>query len=221
MKAYRIDLTSWTASFRYPNIISGYQPSLRVPPISTIGGLISAAAGQYMSPGGFEFAYIFRYQCSAVDLELIYQIGADGNPFKAKSNVIRREFLVFNQLSVYIREKQLAKCFHSPYYPLLLGRSVDLASVSSIDEIELKEVEALDLAGTAVPFSGHRLAAPIQALPTHFSEDIPRRNIGTQPFYLLDWQRRGTYKLQKNGWRDQELDADLFWYTPEMIPESD
>ncbi len=49
MKAYRIHLTSWTASFRYPNLISGYQPSLVVPPLATIYGLISAAAGDYIS----------------------------------------------------------------------------------------------------------------------------------------------------------------------------
>jgi len=36
MKVFRIDITSWTASFRYPNLISGVQPTLEVPPLSTI-----------------------------------------------------------------------------------------------------------------------------------------------------------------------------------------
>jgi len=45
MKVYRIHVTSWTASFRYPNMISGYQPTLSAPPLSTINGLISAAKG--------------------------------------------------------------------------------------------------------------------------------------------------------------------------------
>ena len=44
MRIYRIEITSWTASFRYPNIISGYQPTLCVPPLSTVLGLINACA---------------------------------------------------------------------------------------------------------------------------------------------------------------------------------
>jgi len=214
MKVFRIDLTSWTASFRYPNMISGFQPSLRMPPISTIWGLISAAAGRMASPAQHDFAYVFRYESVAIDLETIYQIQGDkGKPtLAAKSNIMRREFLAFNSLSLYLRDEQLAQAFQAPYFPLLLGRSSDLASVESITAVDLQQVESLSLAGTVVPFAGYRLAAPIQALPTHFTESFPRRNVGTQPFYLLDWRRRGTYQLSMTGWNDPELESDLFWY---------
>ena len=57
MKAFRIHITSWTASFRYPNLISGYQPSLVVPPLSTVFGLFSAAVGDYV-PGQ---KFLYRY----------------------------------------------------------------------------------------------------------------------------------------------------------------
>ena len=36
------------SSFRYPNILSGFQPTLPVPPISTVLGIINACAGTYL-----------------------------------------------------------------------------------------------------------------------------------------------------------------------------
>lgn len=218
MQVYRIDISSWTASFRFPNMISGYQPSLRVPPISTICGLISAAAGRPIPPTDFGFAYIFRYEMQAVDLETIYQFGSSGKrSLSAKSNVIRREFLAQTHLTLYVDQAEIATFFKQPYYPLLLGRSGDLATVDQIDKVVLEPREQLNLAGTVVPFKGHRLAAPIQALPTHFTDTMPRCNIGTQPFYLLDWQRRGIYKLEKNGWHEPDMEWDLYWYSPDMF----
>ena len=46
--AFRVRLSSWTCSFRYPNLISGFQPTLHVPPVSTVLGLLNAAAGRYL-----------------------------------------------------------------------------------------------------------------------------------------------------------------------------
>ena len=48
MNIFKIEITTWTSSFRYPNIISGFQPTLEVPPLSTVLGLINAAAGRYL-----------------------------------------------------------------------------------------------------------------------------------------------------------------------------
>ncbi|KAA3661475.1 MAG: type I-B CRISPR-associated protein Cas5 [Calditrichaeota bacterium] len=220
MQVFRIEISSWTASFRYPNMISGFQPTLRVPPISTICGLVSAAAGRLVTPKEFEFAYSFRYDCTAVDLETIYQFGLQGKPSlrNVTSNIMRREFLAMNRLLLYLNNRELAMAFNKPYFPLLLGRSGDLATVDSISQIELQAVKELNLAGTVVPFLGYRVASPIQALPTHFSNDFPRRNLGTQPFYILDWQHRGNYPLHHRGWHDTEHEIDLFWYDREVLP---
>ena len=77
MKLYTIDLTSWTASFRYPNLISGFQPTLEVPPISTVLGLINAAAGRYIPHQQLTLGYYFQFETKCVDLETIYQIEID------------------------------------------------------------------------------------------------------------------------------------------------
>jgi CRISPR-associated protein Cas5t len=62
MEVYRIKLSSWTASFRYPNLISGYQPTLDVPPISTVLGLINAAAGKYVEYSPLLLGYYFEME---------------------------------------------------------------------------------------------------------------------------------------------------------------
>lgn len=72
----------------------------------------------------------------ARDLETIYQMrrGLSG----ITSNVIVREFLVDNDLWLYTMNEQVARSFERPYFPLLLGRSGDLASVRSIDQLDIE-----------------------------------------------------------------------------------
>ena len=74
MKFYRIKISSWTAGFRYPNILSGFQPTLEVPPLSTVLGLINACAGKYLEYRDFKIGYYFEFGAKEVDLETIYQI---------------------------------------------------------------------------------------------------------------------------------------------------
>ena len=74
MKVFKIDITAWTSSFKYPNLISGFQPTLEVPPISTVLGLINAVAGKYIKHDKLKLAYYFEYEAKQTDLETIYQI---------------------------------------------------------------------------------------------------------------------------------------------------
>jgi CRISPR-associated protein Cas5t len=91
MEVYTADIISWTASFRYPNLISGIQPTLEVPPLSTILGLINAAAGRYLEHKKLTIGYYFEFQNKAIDLETIYMIDSNNGKSTnyAKSNVIR------------------------------------------------------------------------------------------------------------------------------------
>ena len=145
MKVYRIKLSSWTASFRYPNLISGFQPTLDVPPISTVLGLINAAAGNYVEYSGLRIGYYFEFGAKATDLETIYQIELKTTKTSAypsnsvKSNVIKREFLYDCRLYIYVQDEKIKKYFQKPYYQLVLGRSGDLVTVDAIEDIELTE----------------------------------------------------------------------------------
>jgi CRISPR-associated protein Cas5t len=196
-KVFAIDITSWTSSFRYPNIISGFQPTLEVPPLSTILGLINAAAGKYIEHENLEIGYFFKFGAKAVDLETIYQINSkdvknkDGQKIKvatndATSNVIRREFLFDNFLRIYLSDESIVDYFRSPKFSLLLGRMNDLATVESISEIELTEIQnANSIRGQIVPMNGNFLPGVIQALPVYFTDEIPRNNLGTIPFSVI------------------------------------
>jgi CRISPR-associated protein Cas5t len=191
MDCFKIEITSWTASFRYPNLISGFQPTLEVPPISTVLGIINAASGSYQAYNNPSLGYYFEYEAKSVDLETIYQMEGKGGTTSnnAKSNVIRREFLMNASLSLYIKDERVVKFFENPVYPLLLGRMNDLASIKSIKKIHLDETEnAPKIKGQVVPFIPYYLAGQIQALPKYFTDTFPRNNIGTEPYSVISYQ---------------------------------
>ncbi len=211
MNVFKIDIQSWTASFRYPNLISGVQPTLDVPPLSTVLGLINAAAGSYQQYTQFKIGYYFTYQAKAVDLETIYQM--DKNRRDAKSNVIKREFLFETFLRLYVEDEAIATCFRQPYYPLVLGRMNDLATVDikSIQKIALQEKTAdVQIKGQIVPLLKYRLPGVIQALPKYFSDTIPRQNLGTEPYSVI--HHKSNIRGQLKAFWDDELGVDIFFH---------
>lgn len=201
MELYAIDIRSWTASFRYPNLISGIQPTLEVPPLSTILGLINAAAGHYIFHKQLTIGYYFEYQGKATDLETIYMIDSNkGKPTNnAKSNVIKREFLFENFLRLYVIDKAIVEYLKAPVYPLVLGRMNDLASIdiTAINKINLDEVKAAsNIRGQIIPFTSNYLPGVIQALPKYFTDTIPRQNIGTESYSVLNYQAKVSSNLK-------------------------
>lgn len=183
MKYLRILIEGWTASFRYPAFISGFQPTLPVPPLSTIYGLLSAVKGELVTPDETNVGFVFTSDAKAVDLETVYELkGLKGN----KSNVAKREFLFNPSLYLYIDNLEFKKYFKNPAYPILLGRSSDLAIISEIKEIDLEMKNNVKLGKTILPFGTEGAFGVIQALPTHFSDSIPRKAIGTKPYLLMN-----------------------------------
>ena len=182
MIASRILIEGWVTSFRYPAFISGFQPSLPVPPLSTIYGLISAAKGELVTPEDLSVGYVFTNRGKAVDLETIYELSG----LKGKSNVIKREFLVDPKIYLYIDDPNYMKYFRNPHYPLLLGRSTDLVTVSEIKEIKLDKKSNAKLGKTILPLGTEGAYGTIQALPTHFTDTIPRKAVGTKPFIMMN-----------------------------------
>ena len=219
MKAYRIKINSWTSSFRYPNLISGFQPTLEVPPVSTVMGLINAASGNYLQNRQMAVGYYFDFKIKTIDLETIYQIKANDKNYPentVKSNVIQREFLYGCRLFLFLTDKELVSCFHQPAYQLLLGRSGDLAGIESIKEVELQEIGNARLAGQVIPFNGNYLPGQIQALPKYFSNTIPRKNKGTEPYSVISYNN--PVNSQLTGFRSklEEFDSDIYFHKFEV-----
>ena len=200
MNVTRIHLRGWTASFRYPMFISGFQPTLPVPPLSTVYGLLSAAKGDLVTPRDTEVGFVFTSRGKAVDLETIYELS---EPLRAKSNVCKREVLFEPELYLYITKLEFSEYFRKPYYPLLIGRSTELAMVEEIKEVVLEQRSGVRLGCSLLPFPMEGIYGAIQALPTHFTDEIPRKAVGTRPFYLVD---RFIQYDKKAVWFDAEKD---------------
>ena len=110
-------------------------------------------------------------------------------------------------------DPKIAEAFTHPYFPILLGRSGDLADVTRVDEIDLKPVRELSrLQGTTVPMGKVPLSAPIHALPVGFTNEIPRRNMGTFPYFLLDHKYRQPRPIPESGFLDEESDQEIYWH---------
>lgn len=219
MRAFRIKINSWTSSFRYPNLISGFQPTLEVPPVSTVMGLINAASGKYLENRQIEMGYYFEFKIKSIDLETIYQIKANDKNYPdntVKSNVIQREFLYNCQLFLYLTDEELVSYFRQPAYQLLLGRSGDLAGIVNIKETVLQEVSEARLAGQVIPFNGNYLPGQIQALPKYFSNTIPRKNMGTEPYSVISYHN--PVNSQLTGFRPEldEFDSDIYFHKFEV-----
>ena len=182
MKVIRVHITGWVSSFRNPLFISGFQPTLPLPPLSTIYGLLTAAKGDWITPHDAAIGFVFKSSGKAVDLETVYEFAGK---LDAKSNINRREFLVQPELYLYTPDISLREAFERPRYPLLLGRSSDLATVKSIEQIELENRSETIYRDTLIPFPDAQLYGQVQALPTHFTAEIPRRPCGTRAYCLI------------------------------------
>lgn len=196
MKVARIHIRGWTASFRYPAFISGFQPTLPVPPLSTIYGLLSAAKGELVRPSDTCVGFVFQSQAKAVDLEAIYEL--HDTPLRANTNVVKRELLYEPELFLYVSDVAFAVHFRQPHYPLLLGRSTELAMVVKSAPFELEERSNVRIGGSIFPFSADsRITGILQALPTHFTDEIPRRAVGTRPFCIVETDFTGKAKTKR------------------------
>lgn len=211
MKSYRVTLSGWTASFRHPQLVTGAQPTLPLPPPSTVYGLISAAAGRWIDPKECRMGYVFRSQGEARDLEKIYQFQKSSS---ASSTVIYRDWLTDWNLSLYFTESQWAENFLAPVYPLTLGRQQELAHVElggageTVQEIELRSERTI-LRGTVVPFPFPEAFGLVMALPLVMSPDLPRQAIEVRPRLMV---RDETRIENPEIWRDAERDHGVYFF---------
>lgn len=193
-KAVKVRISGYTASFRTPGL-AAYQLTLKVPPLSTIFGLISAAVGELLHPSNIDWVgYRFDYQGIGTDLETIQQIKHRKRPLYAGKNVKYREFLVYPQLILYLPTKWKS-FFEKPRYPLLLGRTQDIAYVNQIEAIELLSVDQDKLNGVILPSDivldkHNNINASIHNLPIAFSDDPNRRPLGVKMFGILDQETK-------------------------------
>lgn len=160
----RIIVEAPVTSFRYPHFLVGRQVSYDMPPPSTIYGHIASALGELPHPASFEFGYDFRFVSRCSDLEHQHIITAGGQPFTSEGVNHRtsvqstvqphlRDFLFRPRLVLYVTRCDWAVAFRSPAFCVILGRSQDLASVASVEEVHLEEANGAYFEHTLLPFS--------------------------------------------------------------------
>lgn len=209
MEAVRIDLRAYTASFRVPGMM-GYQTTSPVPPPATIYGILAAAAGREVTPDETWIAYRFEYDALAQDLEKIIGFSESGPHWDKKLNGVNtvpiiRQFLFNPRLVLYLKPGAAAEAFRRPRYPLLLGRSQDVAYVERHEATVLESVDEAQVAGILLPFPLPALGVPsrISSFPTFFSLGATRRALAVKPFHVLD-ARSGVRLVRLPGLLFQE-----------------
>ena len=219
MEFYKIKITSWTSSFKFPNLISGSQPTLLVPPISTILGIFNSAAGKYLKYNDLKLGYYFEYGSKCIDLETIYQFKRESGKLsnEVKPNIMRREFLFDNMLYIYLDKKceEIIEYLKNPYYQILLGRMNDIATIEKIETIDLIYIEkANKIKGQIVPYKNNFLQGLLQPLPKYFSDTLPRYNIGTEPYSIIDCNSVD-FNTDLNTFRDNSISnngVDIYFH---------
>lgn len=226
LEAVRITLAAYTASFRVPSFLS-YQLTLSVPPISTIFGLLSAAAGRWVLPDDVPWlAYRCTYQARARDLEAIVTVQRDNANAPVKfvgRNVIQREFLIGPSLTLYL-PPDWAELFRRPRHTLVLGRTQDVAGVESLSGTTLRPVDFGALSGVLLPFdlvARWNVGAVLHNLPVAFTPEPDRMPIGMQIFGVVDAHRE--IVLRDTGvwlYRDQQTEIVVPLFRQEWMRDA-
>jgi CRISPR-associated protein Cas5t len=194
MEALRVEIRAMTASFRYPMFVVSYQPTYKIPPISTIYGLLSAVKGKKVSIYDVSVGYDFTSEGSGVDLERILEYGGEGKNRPVSylgSNIVQREFLYNCTLNLYVSS-------------LLLGRQSDLAKIKKIDEVMLIPKKNVEINNTIIPFNGE-VAGQVVSLPSDYTDEAERKPLEVRTYCIVE-----TSQPIKNGYYDPEIGKGVY-----------
>jgi len=213
IEAIRITISAYTASFRVPHFV-GHQLTLTVPPLSTVYGLISAAAGRWVSPEEVEWlAYRCEYESKAMDTEAILTVERPSPSDFARfvtRNVLPREFLVMPRLTLYL-PLVWESVFRCPRYSLLLGRTQDVATVEEVKPTTLNPAQDGVVSGVLLPFelvAKGNVSAWLQNLPVAFTDEPIRRPLRMHIFGVVDVHRPGEVR-NANGWLVVDTESNV------------
>lgn len=161
MRVLKIVAEGLTTSFRYPHFMQGVHPTFEMPPPATIYGHICSALGEWVSPEDIKFAYRFTYAGMFDDVEHLHVVAASSGKIRDTAhpkalegaiNPFKRSILFQPRLELYLNKPEWYGAFRSPSYAVLLGRSQDLFSYTSVDIIELTLTKNAYFEHTLIPY---------------------------------------------------------------------
>lgn len=169
MQMLKVVAEGLTTSFRYPHFMQGVHPTFEMPPPATIYGHICSALGEWVSPEGVEFAYHFTHEGSFDDVEHIHTASTKKEDWPSKKdlekaawehpiaiggaiNPFKRTLLFKPRLVLYINRPEWEGAFRSPRYAVVLGRSQDLFTYTSVSVVELVRAKRVYFEHTLAPY---------------------------------------------------------------------
>lgn len=191
MKLLRVRIRGWTATFRLPLLYTGTGLSAPVPPYSTLLGLIGSVAGREIQPHETRIGYEFRSDGLALDLERTQRLMMNTKTRRLRPQpergIAKRQFHVRPQLDLYLDNIELRTVFESPENCPCLGRSQDVAWITTVDVVDAESVAEGIVRGTLIPFPEPSAGGIILRLPECFynSDTGYTRRIGKLGMYQV------------------------------------
>ncbi|MBI2941465.1 MAG: CRISPR-associated protein Cas5 [Chloroflexi bacterium] len=161
MRVLKVVAEGLTTSFRYPHFMQGVHPTFEMPPPATIYGHICSALGEWVSPEGLEFAYHFTHAGQFDDVEHVHVLAAATGTLpgtrtpkvlEGAVNPFKRALLFQPRLTLYLNRPEWLAAFRSPRYPVVLGRSQDLFTYTSVEVVELERADRAYFEHTLAPY---------------------------------------------------------------------
>jgi len=167
MQVTRVVIRADVTSFRHPFFVTGRQPTSNMPPPSTIYGHCASALGNWPNQAEFFFGIHFIYRSHGQDLEHQHiaealtqstrtRVFTPSGDERATTSItvqpVSRDFLFGVTMTLYL-PPAVGSAFRWPVYPVVLGRSQDLAEIVSVEEITLERMARARVEHTLLPFA--------------------------------------------------------------------
>jgi CRISPR-associated protein Cas5t len=227
MEVLKIELEAPICSFRYPHFLVGQQLTFDMPPPSTIFGHVCSAAGRWLEKGDFRFAYKFTITAKGNDLEKQQMLSQTGGKFVHKTQTypsvtemntlpVSREFLFGAKLTLYVDNIQLLEHFENPVFPVVLGRSQDLACYTDVQQVTLEKSSEAYFESTILPFSFRtRTARGVTVLMPNYVEPPPFRKPNFEKYIVLSQRIRTQQAVDDGGLMNIDGDNNDYWTDPQ------
>ncbi|HOG46832.1 MAG TPA: CRISPR-associated protein Cas5 [Anaerolineae bacterium] len=225
MRVLKVVAEGLTTSFRYPHFMQAVHPTFEMPPPATIYGHICSALGEWVSPEGIEFAYQFTHQGIFDDMEHVHVLTAGSGKLpgtdlpKALQGAVNpfvRSLLFRPRLVLYINRPEWEAAFRSPHYAVVLGRSQDLFTYTSVRVVELTRADRAYFQHTLAPYRMALLGARgyVVLMPRFLdyengrSPSFARYLLLKERVHTSDYVRFAGLPVDSEYWVDPETEED-------------
>jgi CRISPR-associated protein Cas5t len=172
-----------------------------MPPPATIYGHICSAVGEWLRPSSLRFSYFFAPLAKGSDYEHVYQfstgsgkrdkkLGCSQN-LKGELVPVWRDFMLNPKLILYLDApgylEQLYNCFRSPRYPVILGRSQDIAGYRKVEVVSLESASSGYFENTLLPWTFRlRTKVGTPTIMPRFIHPDDRQRVSWEPYIILE-----------------------------------